>query len=368
MAKLQGADTAAIGRGRGADLTSIVEVVFTGGTIGSQAEGHSTGLGNTPPVRLLEGFLPDMVEFRTSEPFRILSEDATTEHWSSLAAHVARLDFSRVDAVVVTHGSDTLAWTAKALAFALAGVPRPVVLVGSDRPISDPLSNGPDNFRDAIAFALGEKLPGVFVAWKNPAEPTSIHLASRIQPCDPYDDHFRSARGLRFGVVENGTFHRDRAEANPSRGRLVELASSSLWKHSREIALTGVRFDPNVLVLSAQPGGNLAFIEPSSWSAILRIAYHSGTAPSFPGVGTLVDLANRCMLAGTPLVVGPCRHGCLPYESVERLRDCGAVFSPAMEASTLVVKLQWLLGTNQDLARLEEDLVLDSLPETIFRS
>lgn len=348
-------------------MSAVVEVVFTGGTIGSQADGRCTSLGDRSPDGLLEGSMADLAEFRSSEPFRILSEDATGEHWSSLATHLAGLDFSKLDAVVVAHGSDTMAWTAKALAFALAGVPRPIVLVGADRPLADPASNGLDNFRDAIAFALGEKLPGVFVAWKNPGEPTSIHLASRILPCDPYDDHFRSARGLRFGVVEQGAFHRDRSEANPSRSRLVELARGTVWKRSREDALAGVRFDPAVLVLPAHPGANLSCIEPSDWSAIVRMAYHSGTAPSLPGTGALVDLAQRCKAAGIPLVIGPCRHGKAPYESVERLRSAVGMFAPDMEASSLVVKLQWLLGTGQDLSRLSEDLVLEVLPETIFR-
>jgi len=73
-----------------------------------------------------------------------------------------------LDAVVVSHGSDTLAWTAAALSYALKGIPRPVVLFGADKALEDEASNGPDNFRDAISFALSEALPGLFVSWRNP--------------------------------------------------------------------------------------------------------------------------------------------------------------------------------------------------------
>lgn len=343
-------------------MSAVVEVVFTGGTIGSDLAGGTVDTSSRPPDRLLGIHDADDVTFRVSEPFRILSEDAGLEHWAGLAAHLAKLDWSRLDAVVVTHGSDTLAWTAKALAFALAGVPRPVVLVGSDRPLSDPLSNGTDNFRDALAFALREKLPGVYVAWKNPLEPTSIHLASRILPCDPHDDRFRSARGLRLGVVEQGVFQREASGANPTRTQLAQAAQPRTWARSQAVALENLRFEPGVLVLPARPGVDHSLVEPSSWKAILQIAYHSSTASSQPGPGSLCDLAERCEKTGTPLFLGPCRHSQSPYESVRRLEKAGLRICPAMEATSLVVKLQWMLGTGRALSDLNHDVAWEILP------
>ena len=343
-------------------MTRRVHVVFTGGTIGSVATDGRTGLDDAPPRHILS-CVPSghQVEFSESEPFRILSEDATLEHWTRLARHIAQLDFAGLDAVIVAHGSDTLAWTAKALVYALAGCPKPVVLVASDRPLTDKESNGPDNFRDAISFALGENLPGIFAAWKNPDEDTAIHLASRILPCDIHDDKFRSANGLTFGSVRDGEFRRNPVEGNPSRSHLVKAATASDWIESRRRALEGCRFESGILVLPAQPAGWFPRLEDSGCKAVLQIAYHSGTACSDPGAGLFGEFAQRCHLQGVPVVVGPSRHGSAPYESVERLSRCGAVFGPSMAEAALVVKMRWMLGRGPSLDRLNDPIGFDLL-------
>ena len=351
-------------------MTRRVHVVFTGGTIGSAALDGRTELAGSPPRQLLS-FAPagHEVAFTESEPLRILSEDATPEHWTEIVKHVAALDFARVDAVVVAHGSDTLAWTAKALAYALRGVPKPVVLVASDRPLPDPASNGPDNFRDALSFALSENLPGTFAVWRNPGEPATVHLATRLLPCDVHDDRFRSARGLHFGTVEKGEFRRNAVEGNPSRSHLAKAADPSLWAAARADAVAGPRFETDILVLPAQPSGDLRMFSPDQgWKAVVQLAYHSGTAWSAESSTGFLDLARRFGSAGTPVVVGPCRHGRDPYGSVLRLSQAGVLFAPSMAESALVAKVRWLCGSGHDLSRLREPIAFDLLSETNFES
>jgi hypothetical protein len=338
-------------------------VVFTGGTIGSAVADGRTGLDSSPPRQLLS-YAPAELDlaFTESEPFRILSEDATLEHWTLLARHIAGLDFNGLDAVVVAHGSDTLAWTAKALVYALAGCPKPVVLVAADLPLTDKTSNGPQNFRDAISFALGENLPGIFAAWRNPDEDTAIHLGSRLLPCDIHDDKFRSAKGLIFGHVRDGEFRRRPVEGNPSRSHLVKAAVPSEWIDSRRRALEGCVFEPRLLVLPAQPSGWHPKIDDLDCPAVLQLAYHSGTACSDPETGSFGDFAQRCRILGISVVVGPSRHGTRPYQSVDRLRGDGVVFAPSMAESALVVKLRWLLARGLSLDRSTDPIGFDLLP------
>jgi len=344
-------------------LTFRVHVVFTGGTIGSSTGTDSTDLVAGQDRQILS-YAPTATEFvfTTSEPFRILSEDADLDTWSLLACHVSSLPLESIDAVVVAHGSDTLAWSAKALSYALAGVPVPVVVIGSDKPLTHRDSNGPDHFRDALLFAATEKLPGIYAAWKNPGEPTAIHLASRLLPCDVHDDHFRSARGLHFGTVSNGEFRRNAVEGNPSRSHLAKIPEAADWKETAARAQSGVLFDPDLLVIPAMPGIDAeALAGGHRWKAVLQLAYHSGTAPSFDATGSLLRLAKKCQADGIPLVVGPARESAAPYASVSRLREAGAVFAPNMTEASLVVKLRWLLGTGQDLSGLSRSVGFDLL-------
>jgi L-asparaginase/Glu-tRNA(Gln) amidotransferase subunit D len=340
-----------------------VHVVFTGGTIGSVVADGSTGLAEAPPRQILS-HVPTGHDaaFSESEPFRILSEDATPEHWTLLARHLAGLDFARLDAVVVAHGSDTLAWTAQALVYALAGCPKPVVLVAADRPLADKASNGPDNFRDALSFALTENLPGVFAAWRNPDEDTAIHLGSRLLPCDVHDDRFRSAKGLVFGHVRDGGFRRHPVEGNPSRSHLVKSAAASDWSRSRRLAQAGCVFEARLLVLPAQPTGWLPPVEDAGCKAVVQLAYHSGTACGDRETGRFGDFARRCRDLGIPVVVGPSRRGTAPYRSTEPLARSGVLFAPSLTESALVVKSRWLLGQGLPLDRLSDPVGFDLLP------
>ena len=68
------------------------------------------------------------------------------------------------DGVVVSHGTDTMAYTTSAITFMLSNIDLPVVFTGSQLPLADMLSDGPDNLRTAFAMAAAGH-PGVFLAF-----------------------------------------------------------------------------------------------------------------------------------------------------------------------------------------------------------
>ena len=68
------------------------------------------------------------------------------------------------DGMVVSHGTDTMAYTASAVTFMLPNIDLPVVFTGSQLPLADMLSDGPDNLRTAFAMAAAGH-PGIFLAF-----------------------------------------------------------------------------------------------------------------------------------------------------------------------------------------------------------
>src|SRR5690348_2283890 len=76
------------------------------------------------------------------------SSDIGPEEWSALAEEVAAAR-AYADGVVIIHGTDTMAYTASALSFALSGLDRPVVLTGSQRPLGEIRSDARRNLVDA---------------------------------------------------------------------------------------------------------------------------------------------------------------------------------------------------------------------------
>ena len=91
------------------------------------------------------------------------SSNIRPEEWQLIARRIFE-DRVGFDGIVVSHGTDTMAYTASAVTFMLPGIDLPVVFTGSQLPLSDMLSDGPDNLRTAFAMAASGR-PGVFLAF-----------------------------------------------------------------------------------------------------------------------------------------------------------------------------------------------------------
>ena len=91
------------------------------------------------------------------------SSNIRPAEWQLIARAVYELrgDF---DGIVISHGTDTMAYTASAVTFMLPDIDLPVVFTGSQLPLADVLSDGPDNLRTAFAMAASGK-SGIFLAF-----------------------------------------------------------------------------------------------------------------------------------------------------------------------------------------------------------
>ena len=91
------------------------------------------------------------------------SSNITPEQWQLIARSVFE-NKDRFDGIVISHGTDTMAYTASAVTFMLPNISVPVVFTGSQLPLTELLSDGPANLRTAFAMAASET-PGVFLAF-----------------------------------------------------------------------------------------------------------------------------------------------------------------------------------------------------------
>ena len=142
-----------------------VLLLHTGGTLG-MAGGRPSALRPAAFFRTLKQRVPEL--FRLAdielELFSNLdSSEMQPELWSRMAAHLHQR-LPHFDGAVVTHGTDTLAYTASALSFMLRGLPRPVVLTGSQRPLTDVRTDARTNLVDACLLATS-RIPEVGIAF-----------------------------------------------------------------------------------------------------------------------------------------------------------------------------------------------------------
>jgi len=114
-----------------------VSMIATGGTIGTHVDYKTGGvfmcrspaeiLSTTPEL----GNIIDLTS--THRPFTIASEDITYREWQKMAKLIAKELNSDCRGVIVTHGTDTLHYSAAALSFMLKGLSKPVAFVGAQR-------------------------------------------------------------------------------------------------------------------------------------------------------------------------------------------------------------------------------------------
>ncbi|MDZ4311927.1 MAG: asparaginase [Cypionkella sp.] len=135
-------------------------LIHTGGTIGMVA----TPTGFAPAEGVIEAALADLGASQvTLLPLLPLidSAQATPSDWNRIAQAIFD-NHNDYNGFIITHGTDTLAFTASALCFALAGLKRPVILTGAMRPLTVENSDGVQNLSDALKAAQTAP-PGIWV-------------------------------------------------------------------------------------------------------------------------------------------------------------------------------------------------------------
>ena len=160
-------------------------VVFTGGTIGSTVSEGTIDTSSAAPFTLLQLFQQhdknhQHIHFCTIEPLRILSENLVPCAWTTLINAIEAQQPEQYDGIIITHGTDTLAYTAAALSFYFNAIKIPMLLVSSDYPLDDARANGLENFMCAVEFIRQHIETGVFVPYRNQQQTTQVHRGTRL--------------------------------------------------------------------------------------------------------------------------------------------------------------------------------------------
>src|SRR6266545_2732966 len=121
-----------------------VAVLGTGGTIASYVDYRTGAVHPAVTPEELVFSVPELFDacnVRARVVYSVFSENLAPKNWEVLAAESAKELQAGAEAVIIPHGTDTLAYTGAALSFMLRDLPGPVILVGSqrssDRPSSD---------------------------------------------------------------------------------------------------------------------------------------------------------------------------------------------------------------------------------------
>ncbi len=311
-------------------------LLHTGGTLG-MAGGRPSALRPAAFFKTLKSRAPELFQLAhiELELFSNLdSSEMQPELWSRMATHLHRR-LPEFDGAVVTHGTDTLAYTASALSFMLRGLPKPVVLTGSQRPLGEIRSDARLNLIDAVYSAL--------------------HGPKEVTLC--FDSHlYRGNRTRKVKVAEYDAFESPNL---PVLGTLGVDATFEPGLKPKGPFRVWEKLDPRVFLLKVFPGLDPALplaLLPHVRGLVLE-AYGAGNFPIDPELGrSLRPLFAEAKARAIPIVVvsQAYRNGVdlTLYESGAAALAEGAISGGDMTPSAALVKLMQGLAYHKDLHAL----------------
>ena len=306
--------------------------IFTGGTIGATQSGDTISVDAKKPYLLCERYEkahPVDFTYDTLAPFSELSENFSGEHIAALLRSVTE-NKNGYDGIVVTHGTDTLSYSAAALGYTLGNSSIPVCLVSSNFPIEDARSNGIANLYAAISLIkAGEK--GVLVPYRNdPDADVTVHRGTRLSTSLALADDVFSVLECPYGTVGADGVFKKNPSYTENEDALPAPESLSLPERSE-----------GLLRVFPYPGMTYPTITEKT-EAILLDTYHSGTVDGIsPTAHAFLQEAKN---KGIPVFV----TGNAAYDSAHIFTEYGVTRLPISPIAAYI-KL-WLYGEKAELS------------------
>jgi L-asparaginase len=318
-----------------------VLLIHTGGTLGMSGEplepnAYSQALTDAVPE------LNKLAEVDTRIVYNLDSSDIGPEHWASLADLIAGA-YESYDGFVVVHGTDTMAYTASALAFCLEGLHKPVILTGAQRPLGALRTDARRNLADAVELATCA-IPEVGICFDG----------LLLRGCCSTKSNARDYRAF----DSPGVAPLARLGVDIDRGEHVREADGTFGADPR--------FDDHVISVHVTPGFQPRLLEvileaDDHPHGIVLAAFGAGTVPTEKR--SLAPVVERAMDRGIEVLVITQAYGAVDlslYHNSRQLAEAGAISGGRMNVEAAVPKLMHALALYADRdarrAYLERDV------------
>lgn len=335
-------------------------VVFTGGTIGSTASDGVINTSQQAGFKLIQLFqqLPDAedIQFDCIQPLQILSENLHPKVWAILMQAIEQQNLANYDGIIVSHGTDTLAFTAAALSFYFHALAKPLLLVSSNYPLDHPNANGLQNFICAVAFIRQHIQNGVFVPYTNPKQITQMHIGSRLASSLQLSGDFISVQSKSYLTFENGEFN------------YVDTKIDAPDFENQTSFKLKANFSKQILLIKPYPGLDYSAFDLTDVAAVLHDLYHSGTACTVENWGenhNLVNFIQRCNQHNIKCYLAPALKSADLYASSCELLNQGVIMVWNMSLEAAYVKLLFAYNNFETQEKITEFIYTDIALEQV---
>lgn len=337
-----------------------VSILSTGGTIASRVD-YRTGAVSSQftPDDIMDAIpeLMDIASYRGEVLSMIFSEDMDTATWQNLARAVHRHIEEGAQGIIVTHGTDTMQYTAAALSFMVRS-PVPIVIVGSQRSSDRPSSDNAMNAICAATVAVSD-IAGVSVVMHGSTSDDFcyVHRGTKVRKMHTSArTAFQTVNGLPIASVDYGT-------------RQITILSDHLKRGENKLELLD-KMEPKCSLVKFYPG------MPSDIIDFYMSRGYKGIVLEGTGLGHVsrrwLPAVKKAIDAGMTIVMtSQCINGRVcdrVYSTGVDLINAGVIEGQDMLAETALVKLMWVLGQTQDRAEIRRLMQTNIAGEISWRS
>jgi len=339
-----------------------VAVLSTGGTIASRVDYRTGAVYPALSASDLSNAIPELSSIAVAETeilYSIFSESIHAPHWSRIAQRTAEYIEDGVDGVVICHGTDTMAYTAAALSFALQDLPVPVVLVGAQRSSDRPSSDAALNLIGAVKATGTAPFAEVALCMHEGISDTTVvlHRGTKVRKCHTSRrDAFKSVNAVPLAKVNGGS--------------VVMTAEEYRKRDPNRKLLLKPDFDERVSLIKFHPGFNPELIDFLVGGGCRGIVLEGTGLGHVSGAlleplgraverGVLVGMTSQCIWGRVNMNV---------YNTGRDLQAIGVTPLADMLPETALVKMMWVFGQTRDLEEARRLMLTNVAGEISSRS
>ena len=331
-------------------------ILATGGTIASVSDEKTQSLRPGLRVDQLIARLPkgmSDIQVIKRDLMQMDSANLQPHHWQKISGEIktAVEEVPDLRGIVVTHGTDTMVYSASAVSFMIQDLGIPIVFTGSQIPASVPWSDGPRNLLDAIRVAAFADLGETCIVFNGEIHRPTRTKKTRVNTYDAFD----SMDPRPLGMI----------------AREIVLYDGRRNRHNL-IPRFDTQLDDRVFLLKVFPGippRILNRIAAMGYRGIVIEGYGEGTIPSQENAlagGISQVIANGCIV----VISSQCTYGDADlsiYEVGRTALEVGALGAHDMTSEAAFVKLAWILGHSRDPEVVKKMMRTNYVGEVSYR-
>ena len=314
-------------------------LIATGGTIASKP----TAGGLVPQITSEEilNYVPQVAQIAEIDTLQLFNLDSTNinwQHWLKIAECVEE-HYAEYDGFVITHGTDTMAYTIAALSYLVQNSAKPIVMTGSQKSIYEEDTDARNNLTNAFLYAADEYAQGVKLVFDGKVIMGTRARKSRTKSYNA----FSSIDYPEIAVI------RDR--------RIIYFIEESKPEGAVKFYH---KLDPKVFVLKLTPGLDAGIFEylTNYYDAVIIESFGVGGLPCYGNEeflnsierwlakGKIIVMATQVSHEGSDMEV---------YQVGKKIKDQYELIEAYnMTVEAVLAKLMWILPQTKEQAKVAE--------------